>query len=589
MCSAAPAGVTLTDFGSRVKLDNGIVSATWIKATAEMTSLKHDGDELLGNGGKGYIQQTFDDRYSNPSGAAYALERDDPGLKGISFTWIVSGMEMELHYVMRENDSGIYSYVIAGYNSARAAITEMHQFNLALRSDPRIFTRAYVEDDRIYDMPAPQAVAAGTVLSPKEAILLADGTIHYKYLYSNYIKDLDVLGWTGKGKGLWIISASNEYVNGGPTHQELTVHQTTTTPVILKHFSAGHYGAGTTSFDAADSPWRKLYGPYMIYLNANATDANAMWIDAKNRTAQEKAAWPYNWMDHPLYPLTFERGTMTGTLNITDGSSPAGALVILAQPTDGTPDTNWQRQGKDYIFWTQASAGGRFIIRNVRPGTYTLYAHVPGVLDEYQLHTVTVEAGAVHGLGRLDWTPRMHGQLIWQIGIPDRSAAEYLHGDDYRHFGLWFDYPTDFPSGVTYTIGTSNEATDWNFNQWCVENDRGGYDLSPWTIKFDMAEIVGDQAVLTVAIAAARQARLTVAVNNVVVLRNDDLLNDSAGPRAGIRGFYRERIIKFHSSILSTTRTNTIVLEQTRGGLFPSIMYDCIRLETGFKANKSSS
>ncbi|MHC4118372.1 MAG: polysaccharide lyase family protein [Planctomycetota bacterium] len=185
----------------------------------------------------------------------------------------------------------------------------------------------------------------------------------------------------------------------------------------------------------------------------------------------------------------------------------------------------------------------------------------------------------------MNWTPRKHGQSIWQIGAPDRTAAEYLYGDKFRQFALWFEYPKDFPDGVTYTIGRSNEAIDWNFNQWCIPNGSDGYELSPWTIKFDMAEIVGDQAVLTIAIAAARQARLRVLVNNIEVLGDDALVNDSAGPRAGIQGFYRERIIKFDSSILSTTSTNTIVLEQRRAGLFPSIMYDCIRLETGVKAD----
>ena len=106
--------------------------------------------------------------------------------------------------------------------------------------------------------------------------------------------------------------------------------------------------------------------------------------------------------------------------------------------------------------------------------------------------------------------------------------------------------------------------------------------------EFEMAEIVGDQAVLTIAIAAARNGRLKVLVNGVEVLGGDALTNDSAGPRAGIQGFYTERIITFDSSILSATSTNTVVLEQTRAGLFPSIMYDCIRLETGFKADKGS-
>ena len=70
-----------------------------------------------------------------------------------------------------------------------------------------------------------------------------------------------------------------------------------------------------------------------------------------------------------------------------------------------------------------------------------------------------------------------------------------------------------------------------------------------------------------------------------MVLGDDVLVNDSAGPRAGIQGFYRERIIKFDLSILSMTSTNTIVLEQRKSGLFPSITYDYIRLEIAFNAD----
>ena len=72
VCSDTIAGVSLTDMGSQVKLDNGIVSATWTKSTAEMISLKHDGDELLGSRGKGYIQQNFDD-------GSFAIENVRPG------------------------------------------------------------------------------------------------------------------------------------------------------------------------------------------------------------------------------------------------------------------------------------------------------------------------------------------------------------------------------------------------------------------------------------------------------------------------------------------------------------------------------
>jgi len=586
--SVATAGVALMDLGPWVRLDNGIVSATWTKNNGNMISLKLNNVELMGNAGKGYLNVGINgDVRSVDTHCTYSLIQDTDLLKEISFKRTHDAawpMDIDQRFVIQDGVCGIYCYQVYSHNGSMPD-ADLTQSRMAFRISPDIFKRVYLDDGRVYDEPLPSAFAAGTPLVPQEARRLADGSVYYKYLRSNYLKDAGVYGWAGSGKGAWVVRPSLEYHNGGPTKQHICAHQTETTPVILTHMVSGHYGSGSANVKSGDGDWVKVAGPVFLYLNENA-DPDAAWANAKEQLEMEKNYWPYSWMKHPHYPLAASRGTVTGRLHITDGSSPAGALIILAQPTNGTVDTNWQRQGKDYIFWTETAADGSFTIEKVRPGEYTLYANVPGVLDEYELDAVTVTPGIRNTLGQLNWIPRTHGQLIWQIGTPDRTAAEYLHGDDFRHFGLWFDYAKDFPDGVTYTIGRSNEAIDWNFNQWCVENSNGGYDPSPWTIEFDIDKIVGDQAVLTIAIAAARNARLRVLVNKVEVLGDDALVNDSAGPRAGIRGFYRERIIMFDSSILSTRRTNRIVLEQRRAGLFQSIMYDCIRLETGFKAHK---
>jgi len=586
--SAAMAAVTLADLGSRVMLDNGIVSATWAKTNGNMISLTLHNVELMSNGGKGYLNVGINGNVRGmDTTCTYLLIQDTDLLKEISFKRTndaVWPMDIDQRFVIKAGDSGVYSYQIYEHNVGMPD-AELGQSRMGFRLDPYIFTRLYLEDDRVYDEPTPAEFAAGTTLSPKEARRLPDGSIYYKYLRSNYLKYADVYGWAGGGKGAWILRPSLEYHNGGPTKQHVCGHQTETTPIMMTHAVSGHYGSGSASLTAADGDWTKIAGPVFLYLNESAHPDRA-WRDAKAQLTEEKNTWPYSWINHPDYPLAADRGTVTGALNITDDSSPAGALVILAQPTDGMPDTNWQRQAKDYIFWTQAALDGSFAIEKVRPGEYTLYSHVPGVLDEYELNGVIVTPGTTNALGQLGWIPRTHGRLVWQIGTPDRTAAEFLHGDDFRHFGLWFEYPIDFPDGVTFTIGKSEESTDWNFNQWCVENSNGGYDLSPWSIKFDMDEIIGDQAVLTIAIAAARNARIKVLVNDIVVHGDESLVNDSAGPRAGIQGFYRERTIKFDSSILSTKETNRIIVAQTRTGLFPSIMYDCIRLETGFSDDK---
>lgn len=579
--SAAMAKVSLVDLGGEVELYNGIVSVRIGKENGRLLSLKHNGDEILGNGGVGYLQVVVNKKFSGVSKAAFKVVSKKPDMIDVSHVWVTGGIKFDYHYVLRDGENGLYSYMTMDYRPLRAAKAQIEQITYVLRTDKEMFDRLYVEDDRIFDMPSGKDISEGKTLSPPEATLLKNSRIDHKYRFSNFLKDTDIHGWTGDRKGHWMIFASNEYVNGGPTHQELTVHQTRKTPCTMRQYHAAHYGAGVTNLDASDGTWKKIYGPWMIYVNEGSRDE--MWADAKKKVAKEKEAWPYGWLRNSLYPSAKERSTVKGKINITDGSSAKGAMVILAQPTDGTAESNWQRQGKDYWFWAEAERDGSFEIDKVRPGEYTLYSFVSGVFDEYRQDGVEVKPGSVNDLGEIKWTPRTHGKLIWQIGVPDRTAGEYLHGEEYRQWGLWLEYPKDFPDGVNFTIGKSKEATDWNFNQWCVEDGvnikgRKKYKLSPWTIKFDMDEIFGGKAVLSIGIASARNGYLKVLVNGKRVFEGE-LESGGAAHREGIQGFYHEKIIEFDSSLLNTEKTNRIVLEQLRAGCFQSIMYDVIRLE----------
>lgn len=47
-----------------------------------------------------------------------------------------------------------------------------------------------------------------------------------------------------------------------------------------------------------------------------------------------------------------------------------------------------------YQFWVEADVDSGFQIRNVLPGTYNLYAWIPGYLGEYvSANTISVESG----------------------------------------------------------------------------------------------------------------------------------------------------------------------------------------------------
>jgi rhamnogalacturonan endolyase len=53
---------------------------------------------------------------------------------------------------------------------------------------------------------------------------------------------------------------SKETWNGGPTKQNVTVHQTATTPVLLNEYFNAHYSQGSTALRVSPG-WTKTYGP----------------------------------------------------------------------------------------------------------------------------------------------------------------------------------------------------------------------------------------------------------------------------------------------------------------------------------------
>lgn len=47
-----------------------------------------------------------------------------------------------------------------------------------------------------------------------------------------------------------------------------------------------------------------------------------------------------------------------------------------------------------YQFWTRADSKGYFVINNIVPGDYNLYAWVPGFIGDYRLNTtITITPG----------------------------------------------------------------------------------------------------------------------------------------------------------------------------------------------------
>ncbi|MHC4962360.1 MAG: polysaccharide lyase family protein, partial [Planctomycetota bacterium] len=321
----------------------------------------------------------------------------------------------------------------------------------------------------------------------------------------------------------------------------------------------------------------------------------------KAKAAVERAAFPHSWVDHPAFDSDV-RTTASGTLNITDGSSVAGAWIGLVEE-DGD-DLYWGQTIKGYQYWTQVAPDGSFTIEDVRGGSrsYTLYAHVDGVMDEYKQASIIIPAGGKN-LGTINWTPVKHGKTIWQIGYPDRSAKEYRNGSDLSQWGLWLKFPTDFPNGVNYIIGQSNEATDWNYAHCAVGWTEPYRDCLPdqftmpdWTITFDFDgdSSYAPKAYLTLATVSCSLTEgefFRVLLNGTEIAVYEGALEGSplglSGAMARTSHYggvdYRQNVIEFDLSLLQPT--NNVITLRSDGDRLDEIMYDCIRLEIRNKSD----
>jgi hypothetical protein len=409
---------------------------------------------------------------------------------------------------------------------------------------------------------------------------------------------------------------SLESYAGGPLRQELAVHQDA---LILNYIGGGHFGGGGS---ASGRNGEKIDGPWYLYFNTGATP-DAIIADAKKVAAEQKAQWPYKWMDEALYPLN--RGAVTGQLTLTHNRSAAFAYVILGQPTNpprgaprvgpvasgqpsgpptavrrhrpGPPEAGDAGSGPmgfatvpdgvvaaadrasvlytqwgDYIFYVKADENGRFTLPAVRPGTYTLYAwQTQGtVTQSFALDNVVVKSGHVD-LGVLEWDPPYHPNLIFQIGKPDRMAGEFKLGSALRSNQLVNQIPND----LTFTVGQSKESEDWYYAQ----HGPAAPNSSTWTIKFGVPKVPVGNAYLTIPIAGG-PGDVAVLLNGQQIgqiYHSDDASVRRAANRSGVYGRFE---FTFPASSLKSGE-NSISLRTLRSsGNFNGIMYDTIVLES---------
>lgn len=612
-----PTNVKITDNGTTVVLENGIVKTTITKATATVTSLIYNNLEMVKGGyGGGSIYWSWNmPNYQNPASCTYSLITDpsttnnDSAEIKLHMTWdgssTTAAMDVDVYYSLQRNVSGLYASATLSHPANYPALPG-GEWRMASYPNPRLDWLS-VDALRNRLMPTASDLANSTAVAgaPQEVTLLTTGVYKNKYEckydYSADFGDIDTWGWssTADNVGLWMTAPSKEYYPGGPMKRELTGH---VNPVLLNMLGGTHYAQGSETEVLASEDWQKNYGPFLIYCNKVAAGTPnapiALWENAKTQAKTEQAAWPYSWHNNPTYAKQSGRGTVTGQLVINDASNPtasaANTWVGLGMPPSGSSSaTDFEDWSKNYQFWVKTDANGNFSIPDVLPGTYSLFAFGPGAIGQLSLaNYATVTAANTTTLGTVNWTPNRIAPTVWEIGKPDRNAAEFKHGTDWwtsntypdARWGIFMNYPLEFPNDVNFTIGQSNSATDWNF----VHHYNKSINTSSpkWNVNFNLnnAPTAGSNASIYIGLAANFSAALIVTVNGTnVTLPTTGFApsnNSNAMIRKGIHGAFADTRITFPASYLKAgTNQISFTLRVTGSATSGEVMYDYIRLE----------
>lgn len=608
---AADAPVTVSDQGAAFALSNGIITATISKRSGNLTSLLYNKTEILsgGNHDGGY--------WSHAATSAQMLQRItiDPktndGARGeVSIKGISGGNRMgsgpggstiadiEIRYTLARGDSGLYTYCIFDHPADYAA-TAIGEARFCAKLNDDVFDWMTIDANRNMKMITAYDWNHGTVMNMKEARKMNSGIykgqVEHKYDYSASQFDTLAWGWSSTQKriGFWFINPTIEYLSGGATKMELSAHRDSTfgtnldapaPPALLNYWRGSHYG-GSSCVIAKGEKWNKVIGPFLLFCNTGPTP-DAAWKEALARSAQESKAWPYDWVNGVDYPHKDQRSTVSGQLILSDPQAPSARLpnllVGVAAPDytvagarGGNATIDWQLDAKHYQFWTRGDEEGHFSIPNVRSGTYALHAIADGVLGEFSQANIVVTAGKPLDLARLQWKPVRYGRQLWEIGIADRTAREFLHGDHFWQWGLYNQYPSDFPNDVNFIIGKSDFHKDWNYCQ-CPRADRP--DGTTWTISFDLPEAVSGKATLRIALAAVSARRIDVTINDKPSGSVGPLQDTATIRRDGIRGYWSERDVTFDAALMKAG-ANVLKLTIPPGNPMSGVEYDYLRLE----------
>ncbi|WVR07316.1 hypothetical protein IAU60_004357 [Kwoniella sp. DSM 27419] len=529
-----------TETNDTIILSSSRLSLQVNKTLGAMTGLQFDGIDVLGpvSGriGMDYVGQSGNASFEVHSGN----DTDNTPWVGLTMSesYALSGQSFQQWWFLRDGEQGYHTFTRMQFDNGTSDVNlgNLQEFRQVISPNTPIWTHLVTNDQQYGHLPSKAAIGNETsdyFTKYEWADLYGDHRAHGFYA--------DGSGSNGTQLGFWQVFNNLEGYTGGPLRSDLVVDTNIYNCASTINITSG--------FD-------RIFGPSFVYLNR---DGDVLSLNT---------SFASDFYDQvadliPGYVPSSKRGTFNAKVSLPDGAQ--DTKLVLAQ------------NGVDFQDNVDYS-----------------------VFGQYEKDDVVVAAGDGDGAPfQVDWSAESHGTELWRIGVPDKvslhlaahpnapqTAGEYRHGfaqdqnhtmqqDEYRQYWGVYDFPTDFPEGINYTIGVSDPATDWNYvhySRYGGTRTRPGYvldNVNVWTVNWQPEgglNTQGKNATLTVQLV---RPRLTSAA-------------DPAGGRTNRIGFH------FPGEWLKNETNNVFEFAlpyNASGGdvnfrnYSISVLYDAIRLE----------
>ncbi|QRW06593.1 rhamnogalacturonate lyase [Ceratobasidium sp. AG-Ba] len=637
----ATATLTVSESSTTITLQNDRLKAVANKPGGNIKTLTLDGTSLLGTG-----QGLYLDCYCIPSGF-YTPGSTSPTLRllngtdstGTKWGGIVlketykpTGQVFEQHWYLREGETGLHSFTrVAYFNDTVPFLRNLQELRTLFRPTTTLWTHLSTNQKNWAPLPSNDAIAAQVVAqdatwylgnTPNASYVTQYSDFFTKYMFATDWRDHKAHGLYADGStsngtsyGAWLVMNTRDTFFGGPLHSDLTVDG-----ITYNYIVSNHHGDGTPNIT---NGFDRTFGPFYYHFNSgkNASlsslraDAEKLANPSWNAAFYDSIA-PYV----PNYVTTSGRGTFKAKIGL-----PKGAVKPLAVLSVSGYDFQANEvDTKALQYWADVKSDGSIVIPRVKAGTYRLTVYAEGIFGQYIQDNISVKAGSSNPVVQAAWKEESAGEEIWRLGTPDKTAGEFRHGytpapskplhpQEYRMYWGQYDFPTEFPNGVNFTIGKSDIAKDWNYIHWSVygpsytRKNAVWDNMNNWTINFDYNQTsnpkVNSTATLTIQLAGAKTASGNTDVDNgaytnfdlnVVVNGNPPLpfhipwyQSSSCGVRSGISCYNLGERLTFPSSWLKSGH-NSIVLSlpfnatDYESAVLPGsiyVQYDALRLE----------